>query len=98
MENYCRSREKLEGWQGRHRTYFCTECSKPIHVDTLKPLPKIDRVCPECKKWTEVYTFVNKHSHKEHPVRAHGAELATLRAWKISPNLTFKISEVINKP
>lgn len=89
-----RCREYREGWLGRRRTYYCVECQKLIHVDTLNPIPKIDRVCSECRMSTSVYTFVNKRSGKELQIRAHDAELATLRAWKISTNLTFKIPQL----
>lgn len=93
MKNYCRSREKLEGRLSRRKTYHCTECGKEIHADTLHPIPKIDMVCPECRMSTGVYTFVNKRSGKDVLVRAHDAELATLRAREISPTLTFKVTQ-----
>lgn len=53
----------------------------------------IDRVCTECGMSTGIYIFVNRRSGRELRIRAHDAELATLRAWKISQNLTFKIPQ-----
>lgn len=93
MQNLSRCKEKVGGNLGRRRTYHCSECNADIQVDTLHPLPKIDRVCSECSLSTGVYIFVNNRSGKEQQIRAHNAELATLRAWKISPNLTFKVPQ-----
>lgn len=93
MKNYSRCREKMEGRLGRRRTYRCIECNKIIQIDTLNPLPEIDRVCLYCRMSTSVYVFVNKRSGKELQIRAHDAELATLRAWEISTNLTFKVPQ-----
>lgn len=78
------------GRLGRRRTYPCTECKLKFQVETLNPLPEIERVCPECKKHTYVYTFINSKSGKEVQIRASDAELATLRAWEKNKNLTFK--------
>ncbi len=88
-----RCREYREGWLGRRRSYTCRECGIKFEEDKLSPLPEIDRVCPDCRKRTYVYTFVNKRSGKELLIRASDAELATVRAWKISPNLTFKVPQ-----
>ena len=84
-----RSREYREGCIWRRRTYRCTECNRKFQVDTLNPLPKHDRACPDCKSSTYVYTFLSPRG-KKYYVRAPDAELATLRAWRISLRLTFK--------
>lgn len=93
MINTSRCRQKAEGWLGRRKTYTCTECREQFQADTLNPLPEIDRVCPYCKKNTYAYTFTNVKTGKDKQVRASDAELATLRAWQISPNLTFKVPQ-----
>lgn len=85
-----RNREFRQGWIGRRRNYTCRECAIKFQVDTLGSWPEIDRVCPECRRRTRVYTFVNPKNGREVQVRASDAELATLRAWRINPNLTFK--------
>lgn len=85
-----RCREFIEGWLGRRRQYRCRECGEDFTEDRIKPLAEIDRVCNKCMKRTYVYTFINKHTGKETQVRAADVELATLRAWEISPSLTFK--------
>ncbi len=36
------------------------------------------------------YKFVDKQDGREVKVKAPSAELATLRAWRINPNLTFR--------
>lgn len=41
------------------------------------------------------YTFINKVTGEEIQVRASDAELATLKAWQINQNLTFKIPQII---
>ena len=92
-----RSREYREGCKGRRRTYTCTECAKSFQEDRLSPLPEIDRVCPLCRINTHIYIFTNQRSGKDVQVRASNVELATLRAMDISPNLTFKIPQQINK-
>lgn len=84
-----KTREYLEGWKGRRRTYRCTECGCKVRVDTLNALPKHERVCPDCRAFTTVYVFVSPKG-KEHYVRAPDVELATLRAWNISTKLSFK--------
>ena len=92
--DYCpetKCREYREGWVGRRRKYICRECHTKFQADTLKPLPEIDRVCFYCRIRTSVYTFVDKVTGKETQIRASHGELASLRAWKINPNLTFKI-------
>lgn len=89
MKQTTRTREYKEGWRGRRRTYHCTECNDKFQVDTLNPLPHIDKVCPVCRIITGVYTFVNNRG-KETLIRARDSELATLRAWSKNPNLTFK--------
>lgn len=86
-----RCREYREGWLGRRRMYRCSECHNKFQVDTLNPLPQIEHVCLDCRKRTNVYTFTNKRTGKDMQIRASDAELATLRAWEISHNLTFKI-------
>lgn len=88
-----RNREYREGWLGRRRTYQCRECGIKFQTDILNPLPEIDRVCPDCRKRTMVFTFVNKNTGKEKQVRAGDVELATLKAWKINCNLTFKVPQ-----
>lgn len=86
-----RSRQHREGWLGRKKNYICRECHQPFQVDTLNPLPEIDRVCPDCRQRTYVYTFTNPKDGKDVPIRASNVELATLRAHHINPSLTFKI-------
>ncbi len=93
MINYSQCKEKMNGSLGRWRTYHCTECRQEITVETLNPLPKIEQCCSNCKSNTGIYTFINKRSSKELQIRASNAELATLRAFAISPNLTFKIPQ-----
>lgn len=44
-----RCREYREGRISRRRTYRCRQCPNKFQVDTLKPLPEYDRICPECK-------------------------------------------------
>jgi len=88
-----RCREYKEGCIGRRRTYICQKCGAKFQEDRLTSLPEIDRVCPECREHTHVYTFTNKRTGKDVQVRAPNAELATLRAWEINPNLTFKIPQ-----
>ena len=90
MKTETRSRAVKEGWQGRRRTYKCRECDNKFQVDTLSPLPIKDRFCPSCLKNTIPFTFINRVTSKEYVIRASDAELATLRAWKINSNLTFK--------
>ncbi len=91
MKNTSRCREKIEGWNGRKRNYICRECGVTFQVDTLASLPIIDRVCPDCKSRTCIYTFTDKQTEEDKEIRAPDVELATLRAWKINPNLTFKL-------
>jgi len=90
MQTETRSRSFREGRQGRRRTYKCRECDNKFQVDTLNPLPISERFCPPCLKNTIPFTFINKLTGKEYIIRAGDAELATLRAWQINPNLTFK--------
>ncbi len=40
------------------------------------------------------YPFLNKLTGEKQIVMAIDPQLATLRAWKINPNLTFDIEEV----
>lgn len=93
MQNQSRCREKVEGWTGRRRSYTCRECNISFQIDTLKSLPEIDRVCPDCRERTSVYTFVDKQTGKDVLIRAGDAELATLRAWRRNPKLTFKVPQ-----
>lgn len=93
MKNISRRREKIEGWNGRKRNYTCRECGVKFQVDTLAPLSVIDRVCPNCKSRTYIYTFTDKQTGEDKQIRASNAELAILRAWKINPNLTFKLPD-----
>lgn len=92
MNPATRTREYKEGWLGRRRTYHCTECNDKFQVDTLNPLPNIERVCPACRVITNVYTFVDKRG-KEVLIRAPNSELATLRAWRRNTSLTYKIPQ-----
>lgn len=89
-----RSREYRQGWLGRKRNYLCRECGVKFQVDTSGSLPEIDRVCPKCGERTYVYTFVDKRNGKEKQVRASNVQLATVRAWKTNPKLTFKIPKL----
>lgn len=89
-----RSRAYREGWQGRRRCYHCRECGVKFQADILSPLSEIDKVCPECRNHTTVFTFVDKITGEEQLVRASDSELATLRAWNLNPNLTFKVKEL----
>ena len=66
-----RSREYVEGWKGRRRSYHCTECNEKFQVDTLNPLPVIDRACSMCKALTSIYVFMNKNG-KEFAVTTDG--------------------------
>ncbi len=93
MKNISRCREKMEGSLGRRRTYTCRECNARFQEDRLSPLPVLDRVCPMCRINTNVYTFTNQGVGKDSQVRASNVEIATLRAWEINPNLTFKIPQ-----
>jgi len=93
MQNLSRCREKTGNWLGRRKNYICRECQTQFQVDTISPLPDIDRVCPDCKARTSVYTFTNTKTGKDKQIRACDSELATLRAWVISPNFTFKIPQ-----
>ena len=83
----------MEGRIGRNRAYTCTVCGKEFQVFTINPLPIIDQACPQCKDSTYRYTFTSKLSGKDTLIRARGVELATLKAFQISPNLTFKIPQ-----
>jgi len=87
------SREYKEGCLGRRRSYSCRECGIKFQVDTLGSLPEIERACPKCRERTYVYTFINKKTGRDLQVRASDVELATLRAFKINRNLTFKIPQ-----
>ncbi len=40
------------------------------------------------------YPFIDKVTGKRQLVQASDAKLATLRAWKINPNLTFDVMEI----
>lgn len=93
MINTSRCREKTEGWIGRRRTYKCRSCRIKFQVDTLYPLPIEDRYCNSCKRPESLYVFIDKQTEEETAIRASDAELATLRAWKINLNLTFKIPQ-----
>ncbi len=88
-----RSREYREEELGRKRNYICRECHANFQIDILNSLPEIDRVCPDCRNRTYVYTFTNKGTGKDTQIRASDVTLATLRAWKINNNLTFKMPE-----
>ncbi len=49
MKDYSRCREKVEGWLGRRRWYYCRQCGAvKFQVDTVGPLPELDRICPIC--------------------------------------------------
>ena len=62
MKNYSQSREKVEGWLGRRRTYRCRQCRQKFQVDRLNPLPEKDRICEICRtKEGEL----NEKSHKD---------------------------------
>ena len=91
MINQSRCREKIEGKISRRRTYTCRECDNKFQVDTLAPLPEKERLCPYCRDRTYLFPFINKLTGKEIEVRASSAELATLRAWEINKNFTFKV-------
>lgn len=93
MNDTSRCREKTEGWKGRRRNYRCRECGVKFQANTLSALPEIDRVCPNCRIMTQVYTFEDKQTGKKWQTRTGDIELATLRAWKINPNYTLKLSQ-----
>lgn len=93
MINTSRCREKDEGWLGRRRTYTCPKCKARFQEDETTLLPNIDRFCPDCKKNTYIYTFINKRTGKDTQIRATDSEMATLKAWRISSNLTFKVPQ-----
>lgn len=45
-----RSRAAKEGgWLGRKRWYRCRKCDSRFMVDTGKPLPEDERICPACR-------------------------------------------------
>lgn len=73
-----------------NRTYECTECHNNFQKKSILPLPRNKRICQECLRTVPVFKFIDKITGKTVPVRAGDVELATLRAWRISPNLTFK--------
>jgi len=50
MSYVCRSREYVEGWLGRRRTYKCRKCGEKFRVDAMRPLPTKERICPRCKR------------------------------------------------
>lgn len=58
MKNYSRGREKIEGWLGRRRIYKCRQCGNKFQVDTLEPLPKLYRICPQCRDNNHVAIMV----------------------------------------
>lgn len=89
MNNTSRCREKIEGRISRRRTYRCRTCNSHFQVDSLHALDEANRICPDCRGY--VYTFTDKRTGEEQEIRASNIELATLRAWRINPNLTFKV-------
>ncbi len=89
MRDTSHCREKTQGWLGRRRTYRCRECKAKFQVDTLRPVPVKERRCYVCKH-SYAYTFKDKTTGAETVVKASDVELATLRAWQVNPNLTFK--------
>lgn len=76
-----------------NRLYQCAECLNPFKYKSLLPLSPIEQVCDYCNRHTSIYQFIDKSTQKVVPVRAGDVELATLRAWKINSNLTFKIPQ-----
>ena len=92
MQNLSQCREKTEGWLGRKRTYICRQCHLKFQVDRLAPLPKNERICHHCKDGYP-FTFTAKQTGQDVVVKASDSELATLRAWQINPNLTFKVPQ-----
>jgi len=54
----------------------------------MEPIPEINTVCHNCRIHTAIYIFVL--NDKEYQIRASDVELATLRAWKVNPDLKFK--------
>lgn len=87
-----RCREYKEASVGRRRSYRCRECGLKFQEERLTPLPKSERICHHCTNGYS-YTFTDKITGKDRTVKASDSELATLRAWKINPNLTFKIPQ-----
>lgn len=51
-------RAKEGGWMGRRRWYRCRKCDKHFMVDTGKPLPEEDRLCPECRGNIQIHEGV----------------------------------------
>lgn len=94
----CGSRSRCAregGWLGRRRTYRCRQCGQKFKVDTPHALPEGARLCSTCRPIGEYpFKFVDKTTGKKQVVFAGDAELATLRAWKINPNLTFDVSPI----
>ena len=88
-----RTREYREGKISRRRTYKCLECKRKFQVDTLNPLPDIDKYCHDCKLSTVLYTFISKTTGKTYQTRCIDQELATLRAWKVDPALELNIGK-----
>jgi len=82
MINTSRCREKIEGWRGRRRNYKCRNCGQKFQVDALNPLPENDRICSTCRKLTgETYRFKSLSGGNRVIVKAHNAEMATLRVF-----------------
>ncbi len=92
MQDQSQCRERTEGWIGRRRTYICRECHNKFRVDRVTPLPQKERICLDCKEGHN-YVFTDRQTNQETHIKASDAELATLRAWKANPNLTFKIPQ-----
>ena len=85
-----RCRETKDGWRGRRRTYICRICGQKLQVDTLNPLPEKERTCHLCKSPGKYpFPFIDKVTKENQIVHASNAELATLKAYELNPNLTF---------
>ena len=91
MQNLSRCKEKISGQIGRRRTYTCTECHLEFQEELMNPLPEKGRICRHCR-YGYSYTFTDKETGQDIVVKATDSELATMRAWKINPNLTFKMT------
>jgi len=83
MNPETRTREYREGKISRRRIYKCLICGEKFQVDTLNPLPDIEKYCHDCKLSTTLYTFICKNTGEIFQTRCRDMELATLLAWKV---------------
>ncbi len=86
-----RSRAYREGKASRRRTIRCRNCNKKVKFDTVGTVREDEKYCPTCRilLHLSVYKFTNKNNPAGEItyITAPDFELATLRAWKINPDL-----------